>query len=400
MTKKTLSNIFLENQTVFLSCDFNVPLTFLNGEYVVNDDTRIKASFETIDYLLEKNAKIVIFSHLGRIKSESDKKKNSLWAVYKYFEKNTNYNISFFPLHKGKEFENQIKNLKSKEILLLENTRYLDLENEQESKNNPELAKYWASLCDVFVGNSFGLSHRKHCSNYGIPTFQKNNCLGFLMEKELFALEKITSNPKKPYYVLMGGAKVSDKIKIINNLIEKVDKLLIGGKMAYTFIYSLGFEVGKSGHEEDQVEYCKNLLKTHLDKIILPIDFKVIDDFRDDKPKIVSYKEIPSDHMGLDIGPLTIKLFENNLSDAQTIAINGPVGVFEFENFSLGTKEVFSYVSEMKNCFTFVGGGDSAFACNKFNLQDKMSFISTGGGASLQYLEGKTLPGVDIICEK
>lgn len=392
---KDLKN--LEGKTVLMRADFNVPLK--NG--VITNDNRIVAALETIKYILEKKAKLVIFSHLGRIKEEKDKKDKTLLPVAKRLSELLNKEVKFINKTRGKELEEAVKSLKNSEILMFENTRFEDLDGKKESKNDPELGKYWASLGDIFVNDAFGTAHRAHASNKGIASNMKkgNAVYGFLIEKEIKYIGGAVDNPKRPLIAIIGGAKVSDKIAVIENLLEKADKIIIGGAMAYTFFKAQGKNVGKSLCEEEKVEYAKNLLEKAKEKIVLPVDTVVAKEFKNDAKSAVT-TDIKDDEMGLDIGEKSVEKFAEILKNAKTVIWNGPMGVFEMENFAKGTIGVCKILSNLKDAITIIGGGDSATAAINLGYKDKFTHISTGGGASLEYLEGKTLPGIESLADK
>ncbi len=392
---KDLKN--LEGKTVLMRADFNVPLK--NG--VITNDNRIVAALETIKYILEKKAKLVIFSHLGRIKEEKDKKDKTLLPVAKRLSELLNKEVKFINKTRGKELEEEVKSLKNSEILMFENTRFEDLDGKKESKNDPELGKYWASLGDIFVNDAFGTAHRAHASNKGIASnIKKGNAVyGFLIEKEIKYIGGAVDNPKRPLIAIIGGAKVSDKIGVIENLLEKADKIIIGGAMAYTFFKAQGKNIGKSLCEEEKVEYAKNLLEKAKEKIVLPVDTVVAKEFKNDAKSAVT-TDIKDDEMGLDIGEKSVEKFAEILKNAKTVIWNGPMGVFEMENFAKGTIGVCKILSNLKDAITIIGGGDSATAAINLGYKDKFTHISTGGGASLEYLEGKTLPGIESLSDK
>ncbi|BDT05026.1 phosphoglycerate kinase [Spiroplasma ixodetis] len=396
MNKKTLKDLDFKNKKVIVRFDFNVPLE--NNK--ITDDTRIKTSIETIKYLQNQDAKIIMLSHLGRIKSEADKAKNTLAPVAKRLSEILKENVIFINETRGTNLETAINNLKNKELLLIENTRFEDLNGNKESTNNPELGKYWAHLGDVFVNDAFGTAHRAHASNFGIATNIKNSCVGLLIEKELTMLNKITVNPEHPFIAVLGGAKVSDKIDVIKQLLTKADKVLVGGGMAYTFMKALNYKIGNSLLEKDKIDIAKEIIELGKEKLILPIDFVIAPEFKDIKGKITTNENIHDGYEGMDIGPKTIKLFENTLINTKTVFWNGPLGVFEMSNFVNGTKNICKTISQLKGSFTLIGGGDSAAAAVKFGYENKFSHISTGGGASLEYLEGKDLPGINAIENK
>ena len=386
--KKTLKKVDVKNKIVLLRCDYNVPIR--NG--IIQDLNRVKASLKTLQYLQEQGAKIIIFAHLGRIKTKEDCEKNSLKVVSEALAKLVNKDVVFSPTTRGEELESKIKNLQNGDILMVENTRHEDLNGNKESKNDSELGKYWASLGDVFVNDSFGTVHRDHASNNGIAQNIAVSCVGFLVEKELKMLSRAVNNPARPFVAIVGGAKVSDKIGVIENMLTKADKIIIGGGMAYTFLKAQGRSVGKSLLEADQVDLAKKYLASNGDQIFLPLDNSCSQEFANHKPEV--FEQIPDDYMGLDIGPKTIALFKEVLQGAKTVVWNGPMGVFELPNFAHGTNQLCEIISQLKDCYTIIGGGDSASAAFQLGYGNKFSHISTGGGASLTYMEGKPLVGL------
>lgn len=397
MSKKTIRDVELKGKTVLMRVDFNVPMK--DGE--ITDENRIVQALPTIKYVLEQDAKLVLFSHLGRVKEEADKAKNSLAPVAKRLSELLGKEVKFIAKTRGLELEEAVKNMNAKDIVMFENTRFEDVDGKKESKNNPELGKYWASLGDVFVNDAFGTAHRAHASNAGIAENIDTVVAGFLMEKEIRFIGEAVDNPKRPFVAILGGAKVSDKISVIENLLEKADKILICGAMAYTFYKALGFEVGTSKCELDYVDYAKTLLEKANGKIILPNDAVVAKEFAPDADTlVVDANKIPADMMGLDVGEKTIELFKKELQGAKTVVWNGPAGVFEFDKFAYGTNEICKLLANLENATTIIGGGDSAAAAIKLGYEDKFTHISTGGGASLEYLEGKELPGIAIIDDK
>lgn len=397
MSKKTVRDVDLKNKTVLIRVDFNVPMK--DGK--ITDDNRIVQALPTIRYVLDQNAKVVLLSHLGRIKTEEDKQKNSLQPVAERLSELLQQPVAFIPATRGPELENDIKNMKSKHVLMLENTRFEDLNNKAESSNNPELGAYWASLGEAFVNDAFGTAHRAHASNVGIAANSDIAVAGFLLEKEIKFIGEAVENPQRPFYAILGGAKVSDKISVIENLLNKADKILICGAMAYTFFKALGYEVGTSKCELDYVDYAKSLLEKGKGKIVLPVDNVVTKEFAEDaEGVVVNSNEIPADMMGMDIGPKTVELFRKELADAKTVVWNGPAGVFEFNKFATGTKEICKIIAGLKDAITIVGGGDSAAAAISMGFEKEFTHISTGGGASLELLEGKELPGIAAIEDK
>lgn len=398
MDKMTVKDLNVEHKKVLVRVDFNVPIQ----DGVISDDNRILAALPTINYLLENNARLILMSHLGKVnhkdaeKTEKDKKKNDMAPVAKRLGELVNAKVTFVSVTRGKELEDAVANLADGEIIVMQNTRY----EPGESKNDPELAKYWASLADCFVSDAFGSSHRAHASTVGVAE-NLPSALGFLVEKEVKALSSAVHNPKRPFVAIIGGAKVSDKIAVVENLLEIADKVLIGGGMAYTFFVAQGYSVGTSLLEEDKVELAKDFLKRAGDKIVLPIDNMAADAFSADaNKKVVSKDQIPDDYMGLDIGPKTIELFKKELQGAKTVVWNGPMGVFEMEPYAVGTLEVCRAISELEDANTVIGGGDSAAAAIQLGFKDKFTHISTGGGASLEFMEGKQLPGIEVIADK
>ncbi|WP_068268129.1 phosphoglycerate kinase [Caviibacter abscessus] len=401
MNKKTIKDIEVSGKKVLVRVDFNVPIK----EGVIKDDNRIKAALPTLKYLLEKGAKVIAFSHLGRVKVEEDKASKTLAPVAKRLEELLGKSVKFVPATRGEELEKAVNELSNGEILMFENTRYEDVEGKKESKNDPELGKYWASLGEVFVNDAFGTAHRAHASNVGISQNLKGNtAVGFLMEKEIEFLGGAVENPKKPYVAILGGAKVSDKIAVIENLIEKADKILIGGGMMFTFLKAKGLSVGNSLLEEDKIELAKELMEKAESKgvkLVLPVDTVVAKEFNNDaEHKSVSVENIEEGYMGLDIAEKTIELFSKELEGAKTVVWNGPMGVFEMSNYAKGTIGVCEAIANLKDAITVIGGGDSAAAAIELGYSEKFSHISTGGGASLEFLEGKVLPGVDAIDNK
>lgn len=393
MKKKVLEDLNVKNKKVLVRVDFNVPVK--NG--VITDDNRIIQALPTINYLIEEDAKIILFSHLGRIKTKEDKQNNSLSVVAKRLSELLDKKINFVPETRGEKLETAINNMKAKDIVMVENTRFEDLDGKKESKNNPELGKYWASLGDVFVNDAFGTAHRSHASNVGIAT-RLETAAGFLMEKEIRYIGTTVENPEKPFIAILGGAKVSDKIGVIENLLKISDKVLIGGGMAYTFMKALGYNIGDSIVENDKLDLAKSLIDNSEGKLILPVDIVVAEEFSEDADyRVTKYKNIKPNETGMDIGPDTIKQFKKHLKGAKTVVWNGPVGVFEFKNFAKGTKAVCEILAKMKNTKTIIGGGDSAAAAIQMGYKDDFTHISTGGGASLQFLEGKELPGIESI---
>jgi len=386
---KTIKDFELENKKVIIRVDFNVPIK----DGVITDDNRIKESLDTIKYAINHNAKVILLSHLGRIKEESDKVKNDLKPVANRLSELLNKDVLFINETRGELVESSINNMSNGDVVLLQNTRYEDLEGKKESKNDPELGKYWASLGDIMINDAFGTSHRAHASNVGIMEHLPSG-IGFLVQKELESMLPVINNPERPFTVILGGAKVSDKIGVIDNLIDKCDYILIGGGMAYTFMKAKGLEIGNSLVDLDSLDYCKNLLST-TNKIILPIDHACVGNI---ESASFDYKNIiESNEIGLDIGPKTIELFNDYLDKSKTIIWNGPLGYFEKELFATGTKEICKKIASLENVTSIVGGGDTASAIINMGFKDKFTHISTGGGASLELLEGKEFPFIKYI---
>lgn len=390
---KTLRDFNIEDKKVIIRCDFNVPIK--DGKII--DDTRIAASLKTINYCMEHRAKIILLSHLGRIKEEQDLAKNDLSIVAPRLSELLNKPVKFIPKTRGEELENAINEMQSGDVILVQNTRYEDLDGKKESSNDKELGAYWASLGDIFINDAFGTIHRAHASNVGIATnLPTTSAFGFLVEQELNALSAL-NDPEHPFMVILGGAKVSDKIGVIKNLVTKADKILIGGGMAFTFLKAKGYEIGKSLLDGENISFCQEMLGKYQNKIILPVDVAITTEFTENEPyKAKDVSEISENEMGLDIGPKTIELFKNTLKDAKIVIWNGPLGVYEFSKYKLGTDKLLEYLVD-NNIKTILGGGDIVAAASKGNYKDKVYHASTGGGATLEYLEGKTLPGIEAI---
>lgn len=393
--KKTIRDYDLEDKKVIIRCDFNVPIK----DNKITDDNRIKMSLETIKYAIDNNAKVILMSHLGRVETKQDKEKNSLKIVADRLSELLNQDVIFIDETRGKKLENAINSLKRKEVLLIENTRFEDLNGQKESKNDPELGKYWASLGDIFINDAFGTCHRAHASNVGIASNLQNG-IGFLVEKEIEEISDTLENPDRPFTVILGGSKVKDKIKVIENLVKIADYILIGGGMAFTFLKSEGYEIGSSLLDIENLEFCKNILEQYGNKIILPVDTvcsKEITEISSFYEKDIN--NIENDDIGLDIGSKTIGIFKKVIEKSNTVIWNGPVGMFEMTKYSKGTKGICEALKLNKGK-KIVGGGDTASAVINFGYKDYMTHISTGGGASLELLEGKILPGIGIIDEK
>ena len=396
MNKKTVKDVELNGKKVLVRVDFNVPMK--DGK--ITNDNRIVAALPTIKYILENGGRAILFSHLGKIKSEEDKASKSLRPAAERLAELLGQDVKFIPETRGAELEAAIAELKDGEVLMFENTRFEDLDGKKESKNDPELGKYWASLGDIFVNDAFGTAHRAHASNVGISA-NLEAVAGFLLEKEIEFIGGAVDAPQRPMVAILGGAKVSDKIGVIENLLDKADKVLVGGGMMFTFLKAQGKNIGKSLCEEDKLELAKALLEKGGEKLVLPIDTVAAKEFSNDTEfRVVSVDELADDEMGLDVGPATVELFSNVLKDAKTVVWNGPMGVFEMSNFAKGTIGVCEAIANLEGAITIIGGGDSAAAAMQLGYADKFSHISTGGGASLEYLEGKELPGVASLSNK
>lgn len=406
MAKKLVTDLEVSGKKVIVRVDFNVPH---KGDEIT-DDNRIVAALPTIKYLLDNKAKVILLSHLGKVdykkteeEIEAAKKKNDMSIVAKRLQEHLPDNkVIFVDATRGEQLESAINNMNESEVVLMQNTRY----EKGESKNDEELGKYWASLGDLFVEDAFGSVHRAHASTVGIPTHLPS-AAGFLVEKELKFLGDAVENPVRPFVGILGGAKVADKLKVIDNLLEKCDTLIIGGGMAYTFLKAQGKEIGKSLVDDEKLDYCKEMLekaKSLGKELLLPVDTVVAENFPDpiDGPietEVVDSDSIPADKEGLDIGPKTAQLFADKVKAAKTVVWNGPMGVFENPTLAAGTNAVAAALADT-DATTIIGGGDSAAAIKQLGYADKVSHVSTGGGASLEFLEGNGLPGVDIINEK
>lgn len=398
INKKTINDLDVNGKKVLLRVDFNVPLK----DGVITDDNRIIAALPTIKYLIENNAKIIMFSHLGKVKSEEDKNKLTLAPAAVRLSELLVKDVKFINQTRGELLETAVSDLSDGDVLMFENTRFEDIDGKKESKNNDELGKYWASLGEgVFINDAFGTAHRSHASNVGIASNVDVAVAGFLIEKELEFIGGAVDLPKRPLVAILGGAKVSDKIGVIENLLEKADYVLVGGGMMFTFLKAQGKEIGKSLCEEDKLDLAKDLLSKANGKLILPVDAVVSEEFSNDAPfETVSVDNVPFNKMGLDIGKKTVELFSNYIKEATTVIWNGPMGVFEMSNFAHGTISVCEEIANQKDAITIIGGGDSAAAAIQFGFADDFTHISTGGGASLEYLEGKILPGIDSLTNK
>lgn len=399
MAKLTVKDVELKGKKVLVRVDFNVPVK----DGVITNDNRITAALPTIKYILEQGGRAILFSHLGRVKEEADKAGKSLAPVAADLAAKLGQEVAFLPgVTRGAELEAAINALEDGQVLLVENTRYEDVDGKKESKNDPELGKYWASLGDgIFVNDAFGTAHRAHASNVGISANVEKAVAGFLLENEIAYIQEAVETPERPFVAILGGSKVSDKIGVIENLLEKADKVLIGGGMTYTFYKAQGIEIGNSLVEEDKLDVAKALLEKANGKLILPVDSKEANAFagytevRDTEGEAVS-----EGFLGLDIGPKSIAKFDEALTGAKTVVWNGPMGVFENPDFQAGTIGVMDAIVKQPGVKSIIGGGDSAAAAINLGRADKFSWISTGGGASMELLEGKVLPGLAALTEK
>ena len=393
--KKTIRDYDLSEKRVIIRVDFNVPIK----DGVIQDDNRIVESLPTIQYAIENNAKVILMSHLGRVKNEEDLAKNNLKPVAIRLGELLSTDVTFVDKTRGEELESAISNLQNGDVLLMQNTRYEDLDGKKESGNDLELGKYWASLGDIYINDAFGTAHRAHASNVGIASNLPNG-IGFLIEKELEHLEKAIKDPVRPFTVILGGAKVSDKIGVIENLVGIADYILIGGGMMFTFLKAQGYEIGKSLLDEESIDFCKKMLEEYPNKIILPVDCVCGKELSEETPMRAAHiSDIHEDEMGLDVSLRTFDLFSSYVRDSKTIIWNGPLGAFEIEKFAIGTKVLCEELAKLDST-VILGGGDTAAAAIKFGYKNSFSHISTGGGASLELLEGKDLPGISIISEK
>lgn len=398
MAKKTVRDLQVKGKRVIVRVDFNVPIK----DGVVKDENRIVQALPTINYLVEHGARIILLSHLGKVdhkdptKTDADKAKNNMAPVAAKLASHMTTKVTFVAETRGAVLEKAVAGLKDREIVVVQNTRY----EKGEEKNDPELAKYWASLGDLFVTDAFGSVHRAHASTVGIPQILPS-AIGFLVEKEIKMLSKAIVDPEKPFVAILGGAKVSDKIKVIENLLKIADKVIIGGGMAYTFLKAQGKEIGTSLLEADKVELAKSFLNQFGKKIVLPVDFMVAAAFAEDADHyVVDADHIPANYMGLDIGPKSIEKFKQELQGAKTVVWNGPMGVFEMKPYAVGTIAICEIMSKLPGAYTVIGGGDSAAAAIEYGFEKGFSHISTGGGASLEFMEGNPLPGIAVIQDK
>ena len=392
--KKSIRDFDLNNKRVLIRCDFNVPMK----EGKITDDNRIVTSIPTIKYALDNNAKVILFSHLGRVKEEADLIKNNLQPVAVRLSELLGKEVKFIDKTRGEELENAVKEMNPGDVVLVQNTRYEDLDGKKESGNDPELAKYWASLGEIFINDAFGTLHRAHASNVGLASLLPTG-VGFLVEKELTELAKL-DNPERPFTLILGGSKVSDKIGVIENLVTKADHILIGGGMAFTFLKAKGINTGKSVLDEESLEFAKKMVETYPEKIVLPVDVNAFKEFNNDAENhYVDVTSLQDDEMGLDIGPKTVELFASIINSSKTIFWNGPLGVYEFSKCTEGTKKVLEVLVSSR-ATVILGGGDIVAASGQLGYKDKVTHASTGGGATLEYMEGKVLPGIACIPEK
>ena len=399
MAKLTVKDVDLKGKKVLVRVDFNVPVK----DGVITNDNRITAALPTIKYILEQGGRAILFSHLGRVKEEADKEGKSLAPVAADLAAKLGQEVKFIPgVTRGAELEAAINALEDGQVLLVENTRYEDVDGKKESKNDPELGKYWASLGDgIFVNDAFGTAHRAHASNVGISANVEKAVAGFLLENEIAYIQEAVEAPERPFVAILGGSKVSDKIGVIENLLEKADKVLIGGGMTYTFYKAQGIEIGNSLVEEDKLDVAKALLEKANGKLILPVDSKEANAFADyTEVKDTEGEAVDPGFLGLDIGPKSIAEFDKALTGAKTVVWNGPMGVFENPDFQAGTIGVMDAIVKQPGVKSIIGGGDSAAAAINLGRADKFSWISTGGGASMELLEGKVLPGLAALTEK
>ncbi|MCB6480358.1 phosphoglycerate kinase [Streptococcus parasanguinis] len=399
MAKLTVKDVDLKGKKVLVRVDFNVPVK----DGVITNDNRITAALPTIKYILEQGGRAILFSHLGRVKEEADKEGKSLAPVAADLAAKLGQEVKFIPgVTRGAELEAAVNALEDGQVLLVENTRFEDVDGKKESKNDPELGKYWASLGDgIFVNDAFGTAHRAHASNVGISANVDKAVAGFLLENEIAYIKEAVEAPERPFVAILGGSKVSDKIGVIENLLEKADKVLIGGGMTYTFYKAQGIEIGNSLVEEDKLDVAKTLLEKSNGKLILPVDSKEANAFADyTEVKDTEGEAVDPGFLGLDIGPKSIAKFDQELTGAKTVVWNGPMGVFENPDFQAGTIGVMDAIVKQPGVKSIIGGGDSAAAAINLGRADKFSWISTGGGASMELLEGKELPGLAALTDK
>lgn len=392
--KKTIKDFKLDNKRVLIRVDFNVPIE--DGKIV--DDTRIKEALPTIRYAIENNSKVILISHLGRVKTIEDKKDNSLKIVSLRLSELLGKNVIFIESLEYGDIKNTIENMNYGDVCLLENSRFYDIDGDLESGNSIKLSEMYASFGDIYINDAFGTIHRKHASTFGVASILPNG-IGFLVEKELEKLEYL-NNPDRKYAVIIGGSKVSDKIGVIEKLVEKCDYLIIGGKMAFTFLKARGYDVGKNSIESEYLDFCNKILYNYTDKIILPVDFLCSKEMSEEKFENKKIIDIESDDYGLDLGDETISNIISVLEKCKTVFWNGPLGYYQLNSYIKSTKEILTYLTNNTNIKTILGGGDIVACSTKLNLKDKVYHASTGGGATLEYLEGKLLPGLVAIKDK
>ncbi len=386
--KYSIKDYKYKDKRVLLRCDLNVPIE--NG--IILDKTRILESLKSINYLIDRNAKIIILSHLGRVKKEEDKKDNSLYPVYLELKKRLKTKVYFSNETRGESLEEQVNNLKNREVLLIENTRYEDVPDKLESSCDEYLSKYWASLGDIFINDAYATCHRSHASNVGVSKLLPSG-LGFLVDNEVNKIDKFLEDEKRPYILVMGGKKVSDKTLLIESLAKECDKVILGGGMCFTFLKAKGIDIGSSIVDDENLEFCKKILSKYEDKIVLPIDII------NQKNEVININNLSKDDIGYDIGPKTIKLFLSELNNSKRVILNGPLGVYENSFYARGTKKVFNYLANSK-AKVLICGGDTISAIHNLKIKNNFYHISTGGGASLEYIAKRKLPGIDIIKDK
>ena len=382
--KRKIIDCELKGKKVIIRCDLNVPMK----DNIILDDTRVRASIKTIKYVLNEGGSVILLSHLGRVKTEEDKKSNSLYPVSVLLSNILKKEVLFSPSTSGKELTKMANDLKEGDILLVENTRFEDIVGNKESNCDKKLAKYWASLGDIFINDAYGSCHRNHASVTGIPKYLPS-AIGFLVDREINKINGVLDSNTHPFVTVLGGKKIDDKIKLIESLVKISDKLLVGGAMSFTFLKALGYNTGKSIVSEENIDFCKKMLSKYKDKIILPIDFVCENDTKE-------IEEFTDDDIGYDIGPKTIKLFDRELKDARRVIFNGPMGMFEDKRYVNGTRKVFNILGKYK-IKTVIGGGDSASAVNSLGYKGMFYHVSTGGGATMKYLEDRSLEGVEVI---
>lgn len=393
--KKTIKDIQLTNKRVIIRVDFNTPIK--NG--IIQSNERIVAALDTIKYAIDQNAKVILLSHLGRVKTEEDKISKSLLPIANELSRLLNKSVLFSPVSSGSLLEQAVSQMDYGQVLLVENTRFEDLNEKSESKNAPELGEKWASLADVFINDAFATAHRSHASNIGISLRVKESGVGMLVEKELNAFDTAFSKETKPFIAIVGGAKVKDKISYLTKLSQKADEILIGGAMAYTFLKAKGFEIANSLVENDQIEFATKLMAESKAKFIIPVDNAMVNSFDDNVASISKDENVEKGKMGIDIGPKTIDLYKKHIANAKLIYWNGPLGVFEKEFGEEGTRAIGNAIVS-SGAYSIIGGGDTISASEKFGFKDKITHVSTGGGASQQYLLDRELPAINAIQDK